>query len=142
MAKMRPIRPKILAQNLFFDRLFIRVTDQFYKSAQNSQRSQFEQRRAAPPIPTYQAPTAQRIEHGLSAPIARPAATPRAAAQASSPPTTFCSAAIGAGAGTIFECGLALTRLRDIPTVRAVANTMDFRLNMRFIDSPFFDFLT
>src|SRR5215831_1384888 len=134
MAKMRPIRPKILAQNLFFDRLFIRVTDQFYKNAQISQRSQFEQRRAAPPIPTYQAPTAQRIEHGLSAPIARPAA------QASSPPTTFVSAAIGVGAGTIFECGLALTRLRDIPTVSAVANTMDFRLNMRFIvDSPLFD---
>src|SRR5215831_12330402 len=90
------------------------------------------------PIATYQAPAAQMIEQGLSAPIARPVATPIVAAQASSePPATFDSAAIGVGAGTILECGLALTRVSDIPTVRAVAKTIDFRLNLRFmVDSP------
>src|SRR5262245_27524675 len=94
------------------------------------------------PIATYQAPAAQIIEQGLRAPMARPVATPIVAAQASSePPTTFDSAAIAVGVVTILECGLALTRVSDIPNVRAVAKTIDFRLNWRFmVDSPLCDF--
>jgi hypothetical protein len=78
------------------------------------------------------------MEQGLSAPSASPAAKPIVAQQLSGcPPTVATSTAAVAGTG-VAGLGFALTRLRDIPRVRAATNAICFKLDLSFILFSFF----